>query len=130
MNGINRVFLMGYLGAEPEVQASKSGKSYLRLNIATHFNKKMESGERQSTTTWHKVTVWGKTAERCQNYLHKGYPLAIEGYLAKYSYSREDGTEAQSHSIVAREVHFIGSNKSSSNAPSNHEESEDFISPP
>ena len=108
MNGFNRVFIMGRLGAEPELQSSKNGKPYVKLSIATHYRKKLETGEKQDTTTWHRVTVWGKSAERCQNYLHKGSSLAIEGYLSKYSYAREDGSDAHSMSIVAREVHFIG----------------------
>lgn len=111
MNGINRVFIMGYLGSDPELQTSKTGKAFLRLNIATHYTKRIENGDPQDTTTWHRITVWGKSAERCQNYLHKGSPLAVEGYLSKSSSTREDGTESSFVSIVAREVHFIGSRK-------------------
>lgn len=129
MNGINRVFLMGYLGAEPELQASKTGRPFLRMSIATHYGKKLESGERQNTTTWHRVTVWGKTAERCQNYLYKGSPIAIEGYLSKYTYAREDGTDAQSLSIVAREVHFVGGPKVENVAANREIETNDFDSP-
>jgi single-strand DNA-binding protein len=108
MNGINRVFLMGYLGNDPESQQSKSGKSFVRLNLATHYGKKLESGERQDTTTWHRIVVFGKTAERCQEHLHKGDPFAVEGYLSTSKYEREDGEEASSTSIVAQQVHFIG----------------------
>jgi single-strand DNA-binding protein len=111
MNGINRVFLMGYLGATPEPHTSKNGKSNVRLNVATHHNKKLDTGEKKPTTVWHRVTVWGKTAERCQSYLDKGSALAIEGYLSKYSYSRDDGEDMTATSIVAREVHFIGNQK-------------------
>ena len=108
MNGINRVFLMGYLGREPESHQSKSGKNYVRLSLATHFNKKLETGEKEETTTWHKITVFGKTAERCQSNLQKGDPFAVEGYLSQYKYDREDGGEATAHSVVAQQIHFIG----------------------
>jgi single-strand DNA-binding protein len=108
MNGFNRVFLMGYLGAEPEMQSSRNGKSYVRLSLATHHHKKLESGEREQSTTWHRVTVWGKNAERCQTFLRKGSPLAVEGYISKYTYERDDGSDASTFSVVAREIHFIG----------------------
>ena len=111
MNGFNRIFLLGYLGADPEMQNSRGGKPYVRLSLATHFNKKLDGGEKKESTTWHRVTVWGKNAERCQNHLHKGDPLAVEGYLSKYSYEREDGSNAHAMSIVAREIHFIGSKR-------------------
>lgn len=108
MNGFNRVFLMGYLGAEPELQKSRNGKPYVRLSLATHYAKKLDVGGFEETTTWHRVTVWGKNAERCQARLHKGSALAVEGYLSKYNYERDDGSDATSFSVVAREVHFIG----------------------
>lgn len=108
MHGINRVFLMGYLGAAPELQTSKGGKPYAKINLATHYTKKLDSGERQATTVWHKVQVWGRNAERCHTYLDKGSPLALEGYLTKYNYEKEDGTPGTGILVVAREVHFIG----------------------
>lgn len=108
MNGFNRVFLMGYLGADPDLQTSRSGKPFVRLSLATHYAKKGESGEREQTTTWHRVTVWGKNAERCKKRLQKGSPLAVEGYLSKYTFERDDGSDASSFSVTAREVHFIG----------------------
>ena len=107
MNGFNRIFLMGYLGQDPERQSARDGRPFVRLNVATHFNKRLDKGEKKEATTWHRVTVWGKNAERCQDYLHKGDALAVEGYLSRYTYSREDGTDGQAMAIIAREVHFI-----------------------
>lgn len=107
MNGINRVFLVGYLGSTPELQVSKNGKTYARLNLATHYNKRLDNGDRQESTVWHKVQVWGKNAERCHAYLQKGAALAVEGYLSKYSYEKEDGSQATETTVVAREIHFI-----------------------
>ncbi len=112
MNGINRVFLMGYLGADPERQVSRNGKAFVKLSLATHYNKRMDSGEKEATTVWHRVMVWGKTADVCHSSLQKGSALAVEGYLSRYSYERDDGSEATATSIVAREVHFIGRRRS------------------
>ena len=111
MNGINRVILMGYLGAEPELLQSKNGKAYVKLNLATHYNRRLDTGERQETTVWHRVQVWGKNAERCHAHLTKGSALAIEGYLSRYSYEKEDGSQTSGTSVIAREVHFIGKRK-------------------
>lgn len=108
MNGINRVFLMGYICAKPELMTSKGGKTYVRLSLATHFNRRLEGGERESTTTWHRVTVWGKNAELCRDRLGTGSMLALEGHLSHYSYQKEDGTDARGSSVVARQLHFIG----------------------
>ncbi len=116
MNGINRVFIMGYLGADPELLTSKTGKPYLRMSISTHHNRKLASGERETSTTWHRVMVWGKNAERYKSWLQRGSALAVEGYLSKFKYEKEDGSEASSTSIVAREVHFL--EKKSTVAPS------------
>ena len=120
MNGINRVFILGYIGAQPELMTSKKGKPYVRLSVATHFNKRAEGGERESATTWHRVTVWGKNAELCRDRLTKGSALAVEGYLSRYTYEKEDGSDAQGFSVVARDVHFIG--KKSGVSPSTRSE--------
>ncbi len=109
---------MGYLGANPELQSSRNGKSYVRLSVATHHNRKLESGEKEQTTTWHRVTVWGKNAERCQTYLQKSSALAVEGYLSKYTYEREDGSDASAFSVVAREIHFLGKSPDNRDQPS------------
>lgn len=112
MNGINRVFLMGYLGANPELQSSTNGKPYVRLSLATHHTQKGESGEREQATTWHRVTVWGRKAELCNEHLRSGSALAVEGYLSKYTRKGERGGEQMpdvtSTTVVAREIHFIG----------------------
>jgi single-strand DNA-binding protein len=116
MNGINRVFLMGFLGADPEKLTSKKGKSYVRLSVSTHHNKRLENGSKEKTTTWHRVAVFGKTAENCEKSLSCGSALAVEGYLSKYVYEKEDGTEAQATSIVAQQVHFLGRKRETNEA--------------
>jgi single-strand DNA-binding protein len=111
VNGFNRVFLMGYLGADPEAQASRNGKAYVKLSLATHYRRKLENGDNEEGTTWHRITVWGKNADRCKTYLHKGSAVAVEGYLSKYNYERDDGVDGTAVSVVAREVHFLGGAK-------------------
>ncbi len=107
MNGINNVTILGRLGADPESITSKSGKPYCRFSVATTYTKKMPNGEKESQTTWHKVKVFGKTAEHCQMYLRKGSTALIEGYLSKHSFKRDDGSEATLIDVVGRQVSFI-----------------------
>lgn len=114
MNGINNVMIMGRLGADPEMRTSKAGKAYCRFSVATNYTRKLESGEKESQTTWHKVKVFGKTAEHCQTYLRKGSTALVEGYLSKHTYKRDDGSEATQIDVVGRQVSFIDRPK---NAP-------------
>jgi single-strand DNA-binding protein len=111
MNGVNRVFLLGYLGADPEMKTSRRGKPYTRLNLATHQTYRDEDGARQSTTQWHKVMVWGKDAERCKTYLSKGAALAIEGALTHFKAEPDDGPSFTQTNVTAHRVHFVGSRK-------------------
>ncbi len=113
MKGFTRVFLVGYLGSAPEMQKSKTGVSYTRLNVATHRSKQLEDGKWDTSTEWHKVTVWGPRAELCVNKLAKGAPLAIEGHLETYKSEREGGPVSQV-SIVANHVHFLPNPKQQS----------------
>jgi single-strand DNA-binding protein len=109
MNGINRVFLMGYLGGDPEYGQSKIGKAFVKINLATHYNRKNEDGDKLAATTWHRVKAFGKTAENCRDRIHRGSPVAIEGYLSRYSYEKSDGSGTTSTvDIVAQQVHFLG----------------------
>lgn len=112
MKGFNRVFLVGHIGSHPEIQKSKSGLSYTRLNLATNRSKKTEQGEWQEVTHWHQVTVWGKSAENCANYLDKGSAVAIEGHLETYQ-TKKNGENQNHTSIVAEEVHFLPKNSQS-----------------
>ena len=116
MQGFNRVFILGYLGSDPERLTSKTGKTYLKLSVSTHYNKRNGEGVRESNTTWHKVKVFGKTAETCETFLHKGSPVAVEGYLSRYDYNKEDGTKATAVDVVAQQVQIIGRKEPSSAA--------------
>src|ERR1700679_1897324 len=82
MRSMNRVFLMGYLGQDPELIISKNGKPYSRLNVATHESWMNERDEREERTAWHSVFVWGPLAERCVHNLRKGALVFVEGSLS------------------------------------------------
>lgn len=87
--GLNRVMLLGNLGADPELRATTSGQSVLKLRLATTERYKDKSGVWQDRTEWHAVTVWGKRAEGLARFLSKGSRLFIEGSIHTSSYEKE-----------------------------------------
>lgn len=107
MSSINKVMLIGRLGADPEVKAIGNGTTVARLNIATSETW-MKDGQKQERTEWHRVTVWGKLAEVCGKHLAKGRQVYIEGKLQTRSWEDDKGQKRYSTEIVADTVRFLG----------------------
>ncbi len=107
MRGFNKVFLMGYLGQPPELLVSKNGANYTKLSLAVHKALRSDDGTWETKTEWHRVMVWGKTAELCADHLHKGSALAVEGHLSQRKTKTTEGQEDIRTTIVASEVHFL-----------------------
>lgn len=97
MTGLNRIFLMGYLGNAPRVTMSRKGTPYTTLSICSPKKKADEKpeGEQETkeTADWHSVHVWGKQSELCAKFLNKGRVVLVEGYLAQYSVDKEGKKE-------------------------------------
>lgn len=109
MRGLNKVFLVGRVGNDPEVK-NRKGKSFSRLSVATHRVRMNPDGEgKDEQTIWHSVFVWGKQGEICAQYLKKGAPVLIEGYLNSYTTKNEEGQTQWRHSINADRVDFLPS---------------------
>jgi single-strand DNA-binding protein len=107
MAGVNKAIILGHLGRDPELRYLQSGQPVCKLNIATsrrYTNKQNESVEE---TEWHRVSVWGKQAEHCNNFLTKGRQVYVEGRLRTSSYDK-DGQKHYTTEIVADTVQFIG----------------------
>jgi single-strand DNA-binding protein len=118
MRGMNRVFLMGYLGSSPELLVSKNGKNYTKINLAVSRRQRSENGEYENTTDWHRVVVWGKTAQNCCDHLQRGAPVAVEGSLTQLkSIDSTKGTESSQTLVTADEVHFLPRRTSNSKEP-------------
>ncbi len=109
MKSMNRVFLIGYLGQTPELQISKSGRPYARLNVATHRRWRDSDEEVKSLTDWHSVFVWGRLAERCAESLNKGSLVLVEGAL---TYWQADSSGPYRNAIHGYDVRFLDSRKS------------------
>ncbi len=108
MGSVNKVILIGNLGADPELKYTPSSRPLCNLRIATTDVFKDKSGQRQERTEWHRVTVWGDQAENCNKYLSKGRSVYVEGRLQTRSYDKE-GQKHYATDIVADRVVFLGS---------------------
>lgn len=92
MKCINRVFLVGRLGAKPESKLTRNGKTYARFSVATNQPRTTADGTQEYATQWHKVTAWGQTAQICLDRLEKGSQVFIEGELSSYKYENNGQT--------------------------------------
>lgn len=110
MASVNRVILLGNLGADPELKYTQSNNPVCNLSVATNESFTDKGGQRQERTEWHRVTVWGKTAEACKKYLGKGRAVYVEGRLQTREWEK-DGQKRYSTEIVADRVQFIGDGK-------------------
>ena len=108
MGSVNKVILIGNLGADPELKYTPSQRPLCNLRIATTEVYKDKAGVRQEKTEWHRVTVWGDQAENCNKYLAKGRSVYIEGRLQTRTYDK-DGQKHYATDIVADRVVFLGS---------------------
>jgi len=109
MGSVNKVILVGNLGADPELKYTPSNRPLCNLSVATNEVFKDKGGQRQERTEWHRVTVWGEQAENCSKYLAKGRMVYIEGRLQTRSWEdKTDGKKRYSTEIVADRVTFLG----------------------
>ena len=109
MSGVNKVILVGRLGADPEVRQLTSGKSVCQLSLATSESWVDRDGQRQEKTEWHRIVVWGKMAEVCGKHLAKGRQVYVEGRLQTRSWEDQQGQKRYTTETVANTVQFLGS---------------------
>jgi single-strand DNA-binding protein len=107
MGSVNKVILIGNLGADPELKYTPSNRALCNLRIATTDVFKDKGGQRQERTEWHRVTVWGDQAENCSKYLAKGRSVYVEGKLQTRTYDKE-GQKHYATDVVADRVVFLG----------------------
>jgi single-strand DNA-binding protein len=104
---VNKAIIIGNLGADPEVRYTQSGTAVANLSIATNERWTDKSGEKQEKTEWHRVVVFGKTAENCEKYLGKGRQVYVEGRIQTNEWTDKDGNTKYTTEIVARDVTFL-----------------------
>jgi len=106
MASVNKVIIIGNLGADPEVRQA-NGQPVASMRIATSESYTDRDGARQERTEWHSVTAWGKLAELCGQFLAKGRSVYVEGRLQSREYEK-DGVTRKVWDIVASNITFLG----------------------
>lgn len=109
MSSVNKVILIGNLGAEVELRYTKGGIAVCSLSLATTDKRKDESGEWLEQTEWHRINVWKNAAEACAKYLKKGSQIYVEGKLGTRKWENKDGVTMYSTEITAFTVQFLDS---------------------
>lgn len=136
MRDVNKILLVGRLGADPVRRTTKSGMAVVQFPVATarrlfseapqapalvEGDVQMSEGESlpvreaqkpEPTTDWHRVIVWGRQGEACAQYLRRGAPVYIEGRLQNHKYETKAGEERWSFEVHADEVNFLPSGRS------------------
>ncbi|MCK9378495.1 MAG: single-stranded DNA-binding protein [Syntrophobacterales bacterium] len=104
---MNRVILIGNLGADPDLRYTPGGTAVCKFSLATTRRFKDREGERQEKTEWHRIVAWAKLAEICGQYLTKGKQVMIEGRIEYGSYEK-DGVKHYTTDIIAENMQMLG----------------------
>ena len=115
---VNKVILVGHLGAEPETRAFPNGGSVCNLRLATSETwKDKQTGEKKERTEWHRVSLSNRLGEIAQQYLHKGSQIYIEGRIQTRKWQDQSGQDKYSTEIVGNEMRMLDSKGDSRQAP-------------
>ncbi len=109
-----KVIIVGRLGQDPEMRYTPSGQPVTSFSVATDRRWTDQAGQQQERTTWFRVSVWGKQAESCNQYLVKGQQVLVEGQMnpdpetgRPKIWTRQDGTSGASYELTAYTVKFL-----------------------
>jgi single-strand DNA-binding protein len=117
--GINKVILVGNLGADPDVKYTASGSAVTNVSLATTDSwRDKQSGEQQEKTEWHRVVFFNRLAEIAGEYLRKGSQVYVEGRLQTRKWQGQDGQDRYTTEIVANEMQMLGGRGEGGGAPS------------
>lgn len=105
---LNKVQLIGNLGADPEIRSTTSGTRVATLSIATSRRWNDRQGQQQEKTEWHRVVCWDKLAEICERFLKRGDRIYVEGSIEYRQWDGQDGQKKYTTEIRARELIMLG----------------------
>lgn len=104
---VNKVILLGNIGRDPEVRSTQGGSTICNLNLAT--SRRVKKGDNwENETEWHRVVLFGKTAENAGKYLKKGSTVYIEGRIQTRKWQDKNGQDRYSTEIIGEEMRFVG----------------------
>ena len=107
MFSLNRIELIGNLGADPELKYTQSNRAVVNMSIATSEKWTDGKGQPQERTDWHRIVCWGATAENVSKYLKKGSPVFVSGRLESREYDDKEGVKRKVWEVKAMEVGFL-----------------------
>ena len=122
---INKVILIGRLGADPEVRYTSDGTAVATFRIATNERWTNQKGEKEERTEWHRIVAWRRLGEICGEYLSKGRQVYIEGRLQTRSWEDRDGNKRWSTEIVASNMQMLGGPSDENRLKRDYEEGPD-----
>lgn len=105
---LNRIFIIGNVGSDPEVRTLQGDTKVAMINIATSERFKDKNGEQQEKTEWHRVVLWRSLAEIAEKYVKKGTQVFIEGKITTREWTTDSGEKRYATDIVARELKLLG----------------------
>lgn len=118
MKGVNKVILVGHLGADPDSKTTDSGSMVTTASLATSDKFKNKDGELEQRTEWHKLTFFGRNAEIAEQYLQKGSLVCVEGSIRTNKYSDKDGNDRKFINIVVFQLYMLSNKGDSENVSS------------
>ena len=104
---MNKMIIIGNLGRDPEMRYTPSGQAVTNFTIATNYRYTTAEGEAREETEWFRISVWGRQAESCNQYLTKGRKVYVEGRLRSRTYETREGETRFANEITATDVRFI-----------------------
>ena len=107
---LNKVMVIGNLGADPEMRYTQSGAAVTEFRVASNRRYTTRDGEARDETEWFRVVTWNRLAESCSQYLAKGRQVYVEGRLQTRSWEGDDGVQRYTTEVVAHQVSFLGGN--------------------
>jgi single-strand DNA-binding protein len=108
MASLSKVILIGNLGSDPEMRFTPDGKAVTSFRMATNRRYTTSAGESREETDWFRISVWGKQAEQCNQFLSKGRQVYVEGRLHARNWEGQDGQTRTSLEVTADRVLFLG----------------------
>lgn len=105
---LNRLILLGNLGADPEIRSTNAGGVIATLSIATTDRRKDKAGEWIDVTEWHRVTLFGRAAETARDYLRKGSKVLVEGHMRTRQWQDQSGTTKYQYEMFVEDMQMLG----------------------
>ncbi len=113
-NSVNKVLLVGYTGADADIRYTSKGTAIANLNLATNQSRKNGKGEYEESTEWHRIVIFGKLAEFCEQHVKKGMLMFIDGHLQTRNWEDKEEQKHYVTEVIGERLTLLGSRKSAS----------------